>query len=235
MTILKRPVLPVAVLIGVVTLTACGGDNTGTNSSYRVATYDAGFDYGSDLLKDTYNGEEPDVNEAIGACGDGLDYERERLYTSNSLTPVQGSVPVTSAETEAYNALKEKIGKDPDSALDAYEQGCSDALDGEPATASIWDREAAVTGDPYAEGHAFATYMLPALQDVAEAEDIEDPVKETISVCQVKVLIALDQLPDVKPEDIDSSEWESAKGVEDRHQKFIAGCKDAANGKAKKA
>lgn len=222
-------------LIGAVSLAACGGgDSTDASSSSQVATYGTGYDYGSDLLKDTYDGEEPDVDEVIGACGDGVDYERERLYSSNGLTPVQGSIPITSEETEAYDALKEKIGQDPDSALDAYEQGCSDALYGEPAIASIWERAAAVTGHPYTEGYSFATYKLPVLQDVAEEEGIEDPVEETISVCQVKVLIALDQLPMEKPGDLDPSEWESAKGIEDRHREFIAGCEDAANGKAKR-
>ncbi|MFK4102919.1 hypothetical protein ACI2L1_23095 [Streptomyces sp. NPDC019531] len=229
---LKRLALPVAVLIGAISLAAC--DSADTSGSAQVATYSAGYDYGSDLLKDTYDGEEPDVDEAIGACGDGVDYERERLYSSNGLTPVQGSVPITSAETEAYDALKEKIGKDPGRALDAYEQGCSDALDGEPTTVSIWDQAAAVTGDPYAAGYSFAMYKLPVLQEVAEAEGIEDPVEETISVCQVKVLIALDQLPLEKPEDLDPSEWASAKGIEDRHREFIRGFEDAANGKVER-
>lgn len=222
-------------LIGAVSLAACGsGDSTDASSSSQVATYGGGYDYGSDLLKDTYDGEEPDVEGVIGACGDGVDYERERLYSSNGLTPVQGSVPITSEETEAYDALKEKIGKDPDSALDAYEQGCSDALYGEPATASIWERAAALTEHPYAEGYSFATYKLPVLQDVAEEEGIEDPVEETISVCQVKVLIALDQLPMENPEDLGPSEWESAKGIEDRHREFIAGCEDAASGRVER-
>ncbi|MFF5498952.1 hypothetical protein [Streptomyces aquilus] len=235
MTDLKSLALPTTLLIGAVSLAACGsGGSTDTSSSAQVATYSAGYDYGSDLLKDTYAGEEPDVDEAIGACGDGVDYERERLYGSNGLTPVKGSVPITGEETEAYNALKDKIGKDPGRALDAYEQGCSDALDNEPATASIWERAAAVAGHPYAEGYSFATYKLPVLQDVAEEEGIEDPVEETISVCQVKVLIALDQLPLEKPEDLDPSEWESAKGIEDRHREFIAGCEDAANGKVER-
>ncbi|MEV7949115.1 hypothetical protein ACTOXX_29065 [Streptomyces rubiginosohelvolus] len=235
MTDLKRLALPVAMLIGTVSLAACGSDDsTDDSSSSRIATYGVGYDYGSDLLKDTYAGEEQDVEEVIGACGDGVDYERDRLYRFNGLTPVQGSVPITSEETEAYNALKEKIGKDPDSALDGYEQGCSDALHGEPATTSIWERAAAVTRHPYAEGYSFATYKLPILQDVAEVEGIEDPVGETISVCQVKVLIALDQLPLEEPGELDASEWESAKGIEDRHREFIAGCEDAANGKVER-
>ncbi|QEU86262.1 hypothetical protein [Streptomyces viridosporus] len=235
MTSLKRSAGTAAVLVGAISLAACSsGNSTGASSSSQIATYDAGYDYGSDLLKDTYDGEEPDVDEAIGACGDGVDYERERLYSSNSLTPIQGSVPITSEETEAYDALKEKIGKDPGGALDAYEQGCSDALNSEPATPSIWDKAAAIAGDPYTEGYSFATYKLPILQDVAEEEGIEDPVEETISVCQVKVLIALDQLPLERSENLDPSEWESAKGIEDRHREFIAGCEDAAIGKVER-
>lgn len=117
-------------VIGAVSLAACGSGDSTDGSSSRIVTYGVGYGYGygSDLLKGTYAGEEEDVEEVIGACGDGIDYERDRLYRSNSLTPVQGNVPITSEETEACNALKEKIGKDPDSALDAYEQGCSDAL-----------------------------------------------------------------------------------------------------------
>ncbi|MBT2411728.1 hypothetical protein J7I94_14320 [Streptomyces sp. ISL-12] len=130
---------------------------------------------------------------------------------------------------------RKKIGKDPGRALDTYEQGCSDALDGEPATASMWERAAIVTVYPYAEGYSFATYRLPVLQGVAEEEDIENLVEETTSVCQVKALIALDQLPLEEPEGLAPSEWESAKGIEDRHREFIAGFEDATHGRVKHA
>ncbi|MER5814097.1 MULTISPECIES: hypothetical protein [Streptomyces] len=52
-----------------------------------------------------------------------------------------------------------------------------------------------------------------------------------LSICQVKLLIALNQLPLKRSEDLDPSEWESAKGIENRHREFIAGCEDAAIGK----
>ncbi|MFI6697074.1 hypothetical protein ACIBLA_36070 [Streptomyces sp. NPDC050433] len=236
MTSFKKPMLAVTVFTGLVGVAACNSgsahSSTDTSTAAQVATYSVGYDYGSDLLKSTYHGKEPDFDEAMGACNDGVGYERERLYRSHGLTPVE-IAPITDEEFESYNALNEEIGEDPDSALDGYQQGCQDALDGQPATPSIWDRASAATGDPYAEGYTFATYKLPILKGVAKEESIADPVEEAIAVCQVNVLIAVDQLAIAK--DPDTSQWEKAPGIEDRHRDFIAGCEDAANGKPRAA